>query len=120
MVQLKFFDSIHLLSNFYKTKTLRFKICLFDVNDCHPINETDEDKYESNSIEISVMNEKECYFKEQEPNGRIYNPMDYILFRYKVTQIDNIVKKILSFLVLFTKVLRIMFFKGFCNRFVFE
>jgi hypothetical protein len=93
---------------------------LFDVNDFHPINRTDEDKYESNSIEIAVMNENECYFKEQEPNGRIYNPMDYILFRTKVTQIDKIVKNFFSFSVLFTKVLRIMFFKGFCNRFVLE
>jgi len=95
-IELKFYDSIHILSNSYKSQPIRFKISLFDINrtDCEAINETKlivEEKDELDLIEISVMNESECIFKQQQPNGRLYNPKEFILFRTKIKQINTMV-----------------------------
>ncbi len=69
------------------------KVSLIEIikRDSDSVNTTDEDKNESNLIEISVLNETESQFRQQEPNGRLYNSMEFLIFRTKVTEIDKMV-----------------------------
>jgi hypothetical protein len=101
-------DGFHLQFKFYqnwitfwkrrhKTKAFRYKIFRFDIKEKESENtnesdlneETTESIADSNLIQISVLNQTECKFKEQELFGHIFDANEFVLIRSKVKELDK-------------------------------
>ena len=98
-IHLTFFNSITITSKAFKSKDIRFKLFL---NDLEQTDEESDDGNLKNIIEISVMNENEWRFRLQDSDGRLYNSKEYVLFRTKVTEIEDTVRvAVICFVICF-------------------
>lgn len=98
-IHLKFSDAIHIKSKGLKTKDIWFRLSLDSIED-----QTDDQSNgfkssdsQTDPIEVAVLKDNECLFRPQEPNGRLYNPKEYVLFRTKVTEIEEMVNNMQTY-----------------------
>ena len=94
-IQLKFSDAIHIKSKSLKTKDIWVRLSLAsfdDPTDEHSNGFNNNNNNQSNPIEVAVLAENWSDFRPQDPNGRLYNSKEYVLYRTKVTEIEETVR----------------------------
>ncbi|CAG2113818.1 unnamed protein product, partial [Medioppia subpectinata] len=90
VIHLMLIDSIHVTSK--SLNDTRIKVSVDELNQRDTT--TDDGingDHKPSGVEISVLNENESKFGSQEPNGRLYSAKEYVIFRTKVTNIDEMV-----------------------------
>lgn len=89
-------SSLQLWKSKYQNKSISYKLCIIDYKRkdseiAHNDVSSNISEYVDNNskVEIAVLNEDECKFRNQDQFGHIYNPNEYVFLK---ATIDDLTK----------------------------
>ncbi|XP_054156703.1 putative glycerophosphocholine phosphodiesterase GPCPD1 homolog 2 [Oppia nitens] len=91
-IHLKLYNSIDITSRSLKSSAVRLRVSMYQMlpKDAEASNDGSNFGLQLTPIELSVQNDKESLFAPQEPFGRLYSPKEYLIYRTKFTEMDEV------------------------------
>lgn len=96
-------SSLQVWKTKYQNKSISFKLCIIDYKRKDSEFEAKQDDISSNiseyvngnsKVEIAILNENDCKFKNQEQFGHVYDPKDYVFLKATIDDMSKWVSNI--------------------------